>query len=769
MTSITPASARQGLRRHSVSALGVFLGILALGHLAYDNDHLLIDAFEVFVPLIISLTLIVFGGWLNRRGYSPDQVSHIAGWIVGGILLLALVGGWVLYLMLLENLPPDEIGAFLVTDLSVGAGAGALVGLYNVRRQSRHRDAERSHAGLEAAQDGIAILNEDIEYILVNEAHAEIYGYDDTAVFQGESWRMCYAEEQLSAIEQRVLPELEEDGQWRGELIGQRRDGTTFPQELALSMQDDGSVICIVRDITEQKRREQQLADLHTATRELMTATTHQEVCEAAVQTAESILDKPITGIWLYDADSDALEPCGATQYARDLFDGIPTFPRDTGLIWRAWEDGETKVYDDLRDHPSAYNSDTAVRSELHLPVGTDGILSIASEQANAFDEHDITVAQILASNTESALTRAEREHSLREQHAFMESVLDSLSDLFYVLDPDGTFQQWNEQLRTVTGYSESELEDMLALTLIPEEDQPQISEAMMRVYGQGTTESRETELVTKSGERIPYQLNGAPLYDSDENIVGLVGTGRDITTRKLREDRLTVISRVLRHNLRNDMNSIHGHTEHVLRQLDDPELCQSLRRVVGTAEKLTRLAENARRIDTALERQPDDTRLNLAEVVQTAVDEMAVDGQTTDLHIDVPPDIWVSAVETLRMALTEAIENAIVHHPSGTPTVRVSASRNSASDTGEWVTITIADDGEVIPPMQRDVLIEGETPLNHGSGLGLWLINWVVIASGGRLSFETSEMGGNAVCIELQLADPPAEDSDSSSRVENE
>lgn len=753
---------QQEWRRRSVSAVGVLLGLLSGVHLFYDADMLLMDAFEILVPVCLSLSLVLFGMWLNRSDYTPGQVVHIAEWTVGGALLLALLGGWALFLMLQEGLPTDEMVPFLMTDITLGAGAGALVGLYNVRRQVRFQEAEQSYDALEAAHDGIAVLNGDAEYTYVNQAHVDIYGYSDAAAFLGESWRMCYDEDQVSEIEEQILPVLETEGWWRGELTGQRRDGTTFPQEVTLSVREDGSLVCIVREITDRKQQEQQLADLHTATRELIGATTQQQVCRIAAETAESILNQPITGVWLYDADQDVLEPCGATQYARELFDGVPTFERGRGLLWRAWEDGETKVYDDIQTEAEAYNPDTPVRSEIHVPVSDAGILSIASEEVNAFDEHDITAAQILAANTEAALARAAREHSLRDQYAFIESVLDSLSDVFYVLDQDGTFQRWNDPLTEVSGYSDSELEGMPALTLIPEEDHPMISEAMLQVYQHGATETRESGLVTKSGQRIPYQLNGAPLYDSDDNIVGLVGTGRDITTRQLREERLTVISRVLRHNLRNDMNSIYGHTEHVLRQVDDPDLRQSLERVVETAEDLIHLGANAHRIETALERRPEATRLNLATVVQTAVDAVEADLEPVDLRIDVSPDLWVSAIESLRVALTEAIENAIIHQPSDDPIIRLSATRaTDANSQGEWVTITVADDGELIPQAEQAVLTDGETPLEHGSGLGLWLINWVVVASGGTLSFHTSDWGGNAVQLQLKSAESPPGDTD--------
>lgn len=68
---------------------------------------------------------------------------------------------------------------------------------------------------------------------------------------------------------------------------------------------------------------------------------------------------------------------------------------------------------------------------------------------------------------------------------------------------------------------------------------------------------------------------------------------------------------------------------------------------------------------------------------------------------------------------------------------------------------VEIADNGPDIPEEEVNVLMyEYEVkPLYHGSGLGLWLVNWIVRQSGGTLTFEQNEPPGRIVSIELQAA----------------
>jgi nitrogen fixation/metabolism regulation signal transduction histidine kinase len=95
--------------------------------------------------------------------------------------------------------------------------------------------------------------------------------------------------------------------------------------------------------------------------------------------------------------------------------------------------------------------------------------------------------------------------------------------------------------------------------------------------------------------------------------------------------------------------------------------------------------------------------------------------------------------------------ENAVEHNDD--PSVSVSV--ETVTDDRQWIRIAVADDGTGIPKHERTVLTEGEeTDLEHGSGLGLWLVNWVVERSGGRLTFADDETDGAVVSIDRRQAD---------------
>jgi PAS domain S-box-containing protein len=126
------------------------------------------------------------------------------------------------------------------------------------RKQAERKLRQQADA-MEASADGIAILNEDQNYVYVNEAHARIYGYGTSEELIGKPWTVLYDEDELQRFSHEIMPEFIRKGQWSGEATGKKKDGSVFPQEVSLTGLDNGGLICVVRDITSRKLAEEEL------------------------------------------------------------------------------------------------------------------------------------------------------------------------------------------------------------------------------------------------------------------------------------------------------------------------------------------------------------------------------------------------------------------------------------------------------------------------------------------------------------------------------
>jgi PAS domain S-box-containing protein len=264
---------------------------------------------------------------------------------------------------------------------------------------------------------GVAAYRSDGRYDYVNDAFADLLGTTRDAIVGQPIWS--------------VNPRFDRerfDAYWdsfgagetqTAETVLERTDGETIPVQTTTTQAEIGDRVYhfgTIQDISERKRQERSLSALLATTREFMEAEDQDAVAERAVETARTVLDQSTTGVWLYDEDADRLSPVAATASAEELFESVPPYERGEGLTWRAFEQGEAVVYDDVQTHPARYNPDTPIRSQISLPLGSYGVMNIGSTEPAAFDDVDVSLAELLAVNLEGALERAQREDTLRDQ-----------------------------------------------------------------------------------------------------------------------------------------------------------------------------------------------------------------------------------------------------------------------------------------------------------------------------------------------------------------
>jgi len=346
---------------------------------------------------------------------------------------------------------------------------------------------------------------------------------------------------------------------------------------------------------------------------------------------------------------------------------------------------------------------------------------------------------------------RATAEERLRSQRRVVDTMASTVPAALFQCRADGTVARWNARLADDTGRDGESLSGTDVTALFDDETRDAVSEALTRVYRDQVPAECEATLVTRSGERTPYRLVVGPIVDGGE-VVGAIGVGEDLTEASIREERLAVLTRVLRHNFRNDLNVVTGFTERAREAVDDPELAAELERVVRTAERLLRVGETSRRVERLLADRPTPGRVDLAEAVEEALFSLPEDlYDEAEIEVDVPDGITVSAIGYLAEAIAELVENAIRHSETETPHVEITAAELPSES---WTSLVVTDDGPGIPPAERSVLTGEETPLEHASGLGLWYVNWIVTAGGGSFDISSAPTGGTRIEMEFRTPD---------------
>ncbi|OYR59109.1 histidine kinase [Halorubrum ezzemoulense] len=232
-------------------------------------------------------------------------------------------------------------------------------------------------------------------------------------------------------------------------------------------------------------------------------------------------------------------------------------------------------------------------------------------------------------------------------------------------------------------------------------------------------------------------------------------GIYTDITDRKRRERYVRIVNRILRHNLRNELNVVFGFAGEIADRTDDDRIRDYARRIETTGKRLTDVAEGAGTLRGIVEEgyATDPEPVDVGPIVEAVTARHAADRPDTRITADVPAGIAVRGDDRLSVAIDHLVENA-VEHGGDAPRVAVSAERDL---DGGVVRVSVADDGPGVPTAVREVItgVREVTQLQHNTGVGLWIAAWVVEAYGGEIRFDDG-LGGGGTTVTLVL--PAAE-----------
>ncbi|MFW6196590.1 MAG: ATP-binding protein, partial [Thermoplasmatota archaeon] len=289
-------------------------------------------------------------------------------------------------------------------------------------RKKAEEELNKWSKAMKASMDGMAILDENEEYIYLNNAHAEIYGYDDTDELLGKTWGVLYDDEEIKRFEDEIMPTFREKGRWKGEAIGKKKDGTKFPQELSLTALEDGGLICVVRDITERKEAERQTEEskekiekLHQISANLETCQSEDEIYSYAIEAAKEILEFDMCSIKVVEGGL-IVNKKASNDYPEDP----EPLPVEDSIAGKAFLEKESFLNSDIHQEAEASPTLDIYRSGITVPIGKFAIFQAVSTEVDYFDEEDLKIAELLMDHVKEALKRVETE----EREEFLHSLL---------------------------------------------------------------------------------------------------------------------------------------------------------------------------------------------------------------------------------------------------------------------------------------------------------------------------------------------------------
>ncbi|MCT9098447.1 PAS domain S-box protein [Haloarchaeobius sp. HME9146] len=554
-------------------------------------------------------------------------------------------------------------------------------------------------------------------FVYLSNAVEALLGYEPESMLQLPFHRFVAAESQESARE-NFLRVRDGGVEKNVELTLLDVDGERVPVEVSASQvrDSDGNVFIqgVVRDVSDRKRREHEL-----------------ELKERAMTEAPF-------GITI----SDTSLPDNALVYTNQRFTELTGYDHDQlfGRNCRLLQ-GEDTDPAPVAEMRSAIAAGSPITVEL-LNYRADGTPFWNRVSIAPVTDADGAVTNFVGFQ-QDVTDQHEREAALRRLRAAVEQAGTGV----YITDADGTIEYVNPAFEEITGYGASEAVGADPSILMSGEHDDAYFEGLWETVGRGEVWEDEVVNRRKSGEQYTAIQTVAPILDDGE-VTGYVAIQNDVSERRLDQQRLEVLNRVLRHDIRTSVNIIQGSAELVAEVVDDPDGERHLQTILATCNRLLEESMKARRIQDLLKKNRHEVRT--VRSVLDVLEATAVEREDGDVEL-VDESDGTAVLAIVQSALVELLENALEHGKGDSPpqvSVRV-------SDDDGWLEFRVADSGPGLPEAERRVIEQQtEQPLAHSSGIGLWIATWLVKASGGTILIERADSTGTILTVRVPRLD---------------
>ncbi len=374
---------------------------------------------------------------------------------------------------------------------------------------------------------------------------------------------------------------------------------------------------------------------------------------------------------------------------------------------------------------------------------------------------------------------------ALRESEQRFRLLVEGVVDYsLFMIDRQGTVQNWNPGAERTKGYSAEEIVGRNFSVFYTEEDRAAglPAKALQIAAETGRYES-EGWRVRKGGTRFWASVVIDRILDAHGNTIGFAKITRDITERHQLErakeqlfqaQKLETIGQLtggVAHDFNNLLTAVLGSLSLITQMTTDT-------RVKRLAETAARAADRGARLTSQLlafaRRQtlrPQASDLNQLITAFDALLRRAV-GETVSVETNLAPELWVAAVDQAQFqsALLNLVVNARDAMPGGgallieTKNVVLDESGAAALteiEPGPYVIASVRDTGSGMTDEVKRRAIEPfytTKDIDKGTGLGLSQVYGFARQSNGQLEIESEPGKGTTVRIYLPRASDDAE-----------
>ena len=638
--------------------------------------------------------------------------------------------------------------------------AGEVAGVYGIARdmtEQNRLDAQlsRAWAALESAIDSIVIVDADGDVEYINPAGARLYGYADGAEVVGMPWTSLAAPDDMERLAPVIADALASRGEWRGESLRKRLDGTVFPADLSITRLPSGEMVSVARDVTERKRAENALRTSEERYRKILEQIQdgYFEVdlagdltfCNDALANIVGHTMLSIRGL----NPRDFTDPATADRIHATFHRVFTTGEPNPGFDWVLETDDGRRV--------AVETSVSLMRDAEGNPVGFRGIM------------RDVTARK----DAEEALRVSEQRYRLVTQ-ATKETIWDA--------DLVTGRTRWQGAIEEMFGHPELPEFDAawFEAQIHPDDRARFVAEQDAFFNSSDEVWLTELRLRRRDGAYTQVLCRGIALRDENGRAVRMVGSMMDISERKRHElemqkaqQQAEAANRAkseflanVSHEIRTPMNGVIGMTDLLLTTELDPRQREYADTVRRSGDSLLRIINDILDFSQieAGKLRVDDLAYDVRAVVDETVALFIEPARAAGLELTSTVDPAVPALlrgdpGRVKQVLMNLVGNAVKFTEQGQVSVTVTVDGDPAR-----MVVRVGDTGIGLTEEQQGRLFQSfsqadasTTRRYGGTGLGLAISKQLTDLMGGRIWVDSEFGVGSTFGFELPLR--PAQD----------
>ena len=376
-------------------------------------------------------------------------------------------------------------------------------------------------------------------------------------------------------------------------------------------------------------------------------------------------------------------------------------------------------------------------------------ILEDANSELREKNEELLAISDELQTSNQDLVTS---QGELTKGEQFIKGIVNSAQVGIAVLDPDFHILFWNPEVERMVGQTEKIIQGKDLFEVFPDLVPYQVDHYLIQALSGDKVQAPDFELAPGSlGKTIWISSIFNPIYDMNQNIIGVIINLYDITQRKeserdleraydaihIAQTKLAILSSVTRHDILNRIMVVTAYSEILIDSLSDENVLKKLNNIASAGKDIQHLIEFTREYQELGYKKPTWQRIrdvmnrHSVQSVLTGID-LSVKGEPVEIYVDL----------MLEKVIYNLVENSKRHGE------RVSVITISWEQAGEDLIVTYTDNGIGVAEEEKKLIFKQ----GHGknTGMGLFLIKEILGLT--KISIRECGLPGEGVRFEMTV-----------------